>query len=332
MLMRWWFRSMRAGRREHDRAMRAMVMALALVVLLPIISAMTACSDQTGQPGNTAAVKTSNGPLSVYVVNYPLQYFAERIGGLHVVVTFPVPADVDPAFWEPTAEQVAAFQQADLILLNAASYARWVQRVSLPASRSVNTSVSFFDRYIPVVDQATHSHGAGGEHQHGDVAFTTWLDPIQAIGQAVAIRDALARMRPGAAEAFRQGFAALEKDLRGLDEKFAAAFAARQGQPLLFSHPVYQYLIRRYEIDGYALHWEPDSMPGPGDWQALDRLLNEHPARLMIWEGTPDLAIVAELKQRGLDTIVFEPGANPPAQGDYLSLMRDNLSRLSGEP
>ena len=29
--------------------------------------------------------------LTVYVVNYPLQYFAERIGGGHVKVVFPAP-------------------------------------------------------------------------------------------------------------------------------------------------------------------------------------------------------------------------------------------------
>ena len=35
----------------------------------------------------------------VYTVNYPLQYFAERIAGDLVEVVLPVPADIDPAFW-----------------------------------------------------------------------------------------------------------------------------------------------------------------------------------------------------------------------------------------
>ncbi|MEA3275247.1 MAG: hypothetical protein U9Q81_08160, partial [Pseudomonadota bacterium] len=37
--------------------------------------------------------------LVLYTVNYPLQYFAERIAGEHAQVVFPAPADVDPAFW-----------------------------------------------------------------------------------------------------------------------------------------------------------------------------------------------------------------------------------------
>ena len=263
------------------------------------------------------------------MVNYPLQYFAQRVGGSHVRDTFPVPSDSDPAYWEPTVEQIGDFQQADLILLNGASYAKWVQRVSLPASRVVDTSAGFSARYIAIADQATHSHGAGGEHQHGELAFTTWLDPLLAVAQAAAIRDALIRLRPAMAAGLRRNFTALEKDLRELDDQLAAAFAARKGQPLLFSHPVYQYLIRRYGIEGYSLHWEPNVVPGPSESQGLDRLLGEHPAREMIWEGAPDSAIVEKLAQRGVNSLVFEPCAGQPAEGDYLSVMLDNLGRLS---
>ena len=39
--------------------------------------------------------------LRIYTVNYPLAYFAERIGGDLAQVTFPAPPDVDPAFWMP---------------------------------------------------------------------------------------------------------------------------------------------------------------------------------------------------------------------------------------
>ena len=70
--------------------------------------------------------------LTVYVVNYPLQYFAERIGGEHINVVFPAPANVDPAYWMPDAPTIAAYQQADLILLNGARYAKWINKVTLP--------------------------------------------------------------------------------------------------------------------------------------------------------------------------------------------------------
>ena len=60
-----------------------------------------------------AGAKDADSPLSVYVVNYPLQYFAERIGGPDVRVVFPVPTAGDPAFWKPLPEQIAAYQKRD---------------------------------------------------------------------------------------------------------------------------------------------------------------------------------------------------------------------------
>ncbi|MGB5340651.1 MAG: metal ABC transporter substrate-binding protein, partial [Thermoanaerobaculia bacterium] len=105
-------------------------------------------------------------PLSVFATNYPLAYFAERIGGEQVEVSFPAPADVDPAYWAPAPEVIADFQQADLILLNGAGYEKWLERASLPASRLVDTSVAVESSYIPLDEGVVHTHGPEGEHSH----------------------------------------------------------------------------------------------------------------------------------------------------------------------
>jgi len=49
----------------------------------------------------------------------------------------------------------------------------------------------------------------------------------------------------------------------------------------------------------------------------------------MVREATPDPATVVELKERGLDSVVFDPCGNVHEDGDYLSVMRENLRRLS---
>ena len=108
-------------------------LASTLLCLVPI-----ACG-----PSESPVAGTEKSPpgekLSVYTVNYPLAYFAERIGGDLVEVSFPAPADADPANWSPDAGTVAAYQAADLILLNGAGYARWTARASLPLSTLVDT-------------------------------------------------------------------------------------------------------------------------------------------------------------------------------------------------
>jgi zinc transport system substrate-binding protein len=301
------------------------------LVVLSLLTAI-AVSGCSG-PGDPVAEETvgidTAIPLSVAVVNYPLMYFAERIGGSLVHVTFPAPSGGDPAYWEPEAEQISLYQSADLILLNGASYAKWVPRVSLPSSRMVDTSAAFADRYISLEGETVHSHGDTGEHEHGEVAFTTWLDPLQAIVQAQAIRDALVSLRPDAAAELQQRFEGLNADLLELADRFSTTLAAGDTPLLLFSHPVYQYFIRRYEIDGAALHWEPEIPPAAEQWEELERMLAEHPARWMVWEGTPDPATAAELKRRGVGSVVLDPCGNVPAEGDYLKVMWENARRLA---
>ncbi|MBW2273009.1 MAG: zinc ABC transporter substrate-binding protein [Deltaproteobacteria bacterium] len=313
------------GAAGSARRALAVLLALALPALAPL---GTACSDAEPRDATHGTPRVDDGPLRVYAVNHPLAYFARRIGGDAVAVSFPAPADVDPAFWSPQAETVAAYQRADLILLNGFGYARWVARASLPRKTQVDTAAGLDGRAIPIADDVTHIHGPEGDDSHGELAFTSWLDPLLAIEQARRIEQALAAARPAEAPRFEAGFAALEADLLALDAAFARATKELGETPLLFSHPVYQYLERRYGLDARSLHWEPGVAPSESDWRELDTLLAQHPARLMLWEAEPLADTRRELEARGLGSVVFSPAGNRLATGDFLEVMQANAARL----
>jgi len=277
-------------------------------------------------PGET--VKETTDKLVIYTVNYPLAYFAERIGGDLVEVHFPAPGDEDPAFWSPDADTIAAYQGADLIFLNGAGYAKWVDRAALPSSRVVNTSGGFTEQLLPIEGTVTHSHGPEGEHEHGDLAFTTWLDPELAIQHAQAIEAAIAVLRPDDEPEIGQRMESLRSDLFDIDGRLAFAAEALADEPLLFSHPVYQYLINRYELNGVEVHWEPDQVPDGHAWDHLEEVLRSHPAKWMVWEGEPLEATVRALADRGISSIVFDPCGNRPDEGDYLSAMATDAVAL----
>ncbi len=266
---------------------------------------------------------------TVFTVNYPLAYFAQRIGGEHVVVRFPAPGDVDPAFWQPDRATVAAYQSADLVFLNGAGYAKWLDVVTLSASRLVNTSAPFSDRYLKVEGTVTHSHGPEGDHSHEGTAFTTWLDPQLAILHAGSIADALSARWPEHEENFRDGMASLEADLRALDAGLLAATVPARSRPIAASHPVYQYLAARYDLNLESVEWEPDVLPSESRWNDFQRLLREHSATLMLWEGEPLAETLERLEALGVAAVTFDPGANLPAEGDYLSVMWRNVEALA---
>jgi zinc transport system substrate-binding protein len=268
------------------------------------------------------------GPLNVYVVNYPLKYFAGRIGGDHVRVEFPIPVDVDPAYWTPDLSEISAFQRADLILLNGVGYAKWVAKVSLPQSKIVDTSKGFMDRYITTKEVLTHSHGAAGEHAHEALAFTTWLDFELAARQAEAIAAAMGRKRPELKDTFQNNYKSLAADLRRLDQDIRAIVSKNPAKPLTVSHPVYDYFARRYGLNIVSLNWEPDQVPDDSQLRELKGILTRHQAQWMIWEGEPVKASVDKLKTFGVDSLVFDPCGNKPAQGDFMMVMRRNIENL----
>ncbi len=179
----------------------------AALLTLTTFLVLVGCSQSEQMERDATSVPDSDS-LLVYVVNYPLQYFAQRIGGDRIDVRFPAPADIDPAFWSPDGEDIAGFQRADLIFLNGAGYAAWVSRATLPQSKLVDTSAAFEDQLIPVESAITHTHGPEGAHSHGRIAFTVWLDATLALEQARAVRDALLEADPDGREGYNTRYEA----------------------------------------------------------------------------------------------------------------------------
>jgi len=269
-----------------------------------------------------------SGPPRIFAANYPLAYFVQRIGGHDVDVVFDVPKEADPAFWQPSDAQISALQDAGLIVMNGATYSKWAEKVTLPEAKLVDTSSSFRDKFIIEKGAVTHSHGKQGEHSHEGTAFTTWLDCQQAIAQAEAVCDALKRLKPESIEHFALNFDDLKKDLLALDSRMVAVGRKLANQPVVASHPVYQYWARRYAINLKAVLWEPEEPPSDSQVEDLKKILATHPAKWMVWEGEPAKESVAKIKALGLDSVVFDPCGNTPDRGDFLSVMKENVAAM----
>ena len=85
-----------------------------LLVAAGCVILLAGCEPRTRERADSSDIDSTARPV-VFVVNYPLKYFADRIGGDQIDVVFPVPADQDPAYWQPNDEAIGGFQDADLI-------------------------------------------------------------------------------------------------------------------------------------------------------------------------------------------------------------------------
>jgi zinc transport system substrate-binding protein len=299
-----------------------LVSGMKALLLLPLLL-LAAC-----KPAETAPTTSATGTPKVLSVNHPLHAFASRLGGEAIEAVFPAPADEDPAFWQPDDAALTAFQQADLILLNGATYSKWADKASLPVARSVDTSAAFKDRFIQIEEATTHSHGPEGEHSHAGTAFTTWIDLSQAVQQADAVRAALGRLLPDQATAIDARFATLKAELEALDARLLKVGERLAKAPLVASHPVYHYWARRYGFNLQSVLWEPETVPDDKALAELQALLAKHPAKWMIWEGEPARESVAKLEALGIRSVVFDPCGNRPDEGDFFTVMAANVAAL----
>jgi zinc transport system substrate-binding protein len=311
-----------------------------LVAAATCCALVVACEGPTADRASSASARSdASAPAvrtEILVSNLPLLVFAKVAVGDVTPVVLPIPEDVDPPFWKPTAEDVVRLQSAAVVLVNGATYERWLPSVTLPMSRVVDSSAGFASELLESVEDVTHSHGPAGVHSHQGTAFTTWMDFALAAKQADAVAEAVATRvpaiaaNPAAAAAARERGGKLADQLRALAERTRAAGRALAQRPILGSHPVYQYLARGAGLNMKSVHWEPDAAPTPEQWKELDAVRATHPASVMLWESAPLPHVVQELASRGVASIVIEPMGNADDRSvqNWLSAMEANVARL----
>jgi zinc transport system substrate-binding protein len=264
---------------------------------------------------------------------YPVEYFAQRIAGGLVPVVNPLPEDQDAIFWQPSREQIQQYQCARLIVINGASFEKWVHTAALPLSRLCDTARPLASDLIPF-ESTNHSHGAGGTHAHEGTDGHTWLDPNNAVLQSEQILLSMSASWPEHERAFRDNWNALRDDLMQLDARFRTIFSRQTGVRVVANHPAYNYLAKRYAFTLKNFDVPPDQPLAPEELAKIKSFLA--PATgpvIMLIEDAPTEELAAALKAASVTPVPFLPLENLAAEDrkaglDYLKIMHASLDRL----
>ncbi|MBP1838217.1 metal ABC transporter substrate-binding protein [Formosa algae] len=303
-------------------------MRITPIFLIIFTFTFTSCKDNKKATATTP--EEAHTPV-VYVSNYPLYYFADRIGGDVIHLHFPASNMTEPANWKPKTDTIAAMQQADFVFINGATYEKWLMNVSLPEDLIVNTGASFEDKLLGNGEIFTHTHGDEEAHSHTETAYTTWLNLQYANAQAEAIKIALSEKFPALASQFNTNFKSLSIDLLQLDQEFKSV-GEQMHDAVLFSHPVYQYFMGAYGIHGQSLHWEPTDTLDHDKLQDLEHLIEKQAVKTLIWEASPQAESIKTLQEMGITSVVIAPLSGTPDTGNFLSIMRANVNTLKHIP
>ena len=289
--------------------------------------------------GGTSASESqgSGNPTRVFAVNFPLQSFAQSVGGAEVTVDSPARAGASALTFDPTPEQIIGIQDARLILLNGADFASWTANASLPSSRTIITANGFRSQWLESTHHHhdhDHQHGPEGEgvhHHHAHWASYTWLDPNHARAQATAViagmQSALSaqntmKMRPRAE--------ALITELSALTDQ-AAEIRDATLPPVISSESVYQYFAAACGLDLHEADWHWNEPEPHGGMQGLRNLIEATGARHLLVPEVPTKERLEVLRGLGLEPVLIMPLADPPSPKNtdsFSTLMKQNLDRI----
>lgn len=188
----------------------------------------------------------------------------EQLGGRCTDVTTIITGSAgDPHDYEPTAADIAAFTDAQLVVVNGLDYDHW----ALDAVDALPTP--------PVVVDAGEVMGLEeGANPH------LWYDPDAVDRVAEAVTTELGTLLPGAASYLEAQSAAWDSAMQPYRDEIAAVKALAEGKTYAATESVFEYLATAVGLqdrtpEGFRNAAANESEPAPGDVAELLSLLED---------------------------------------------------------
>lgn len=267
---------------------------------------------------------SSSTRTSVVTTLYPLEYFAQQIGGEEVSVTNLLKPGVEAHSFEPTPADIRKLDSADVILYNGPAFEPWMDR-ALEAIGS---------RGGPrLVIEA--SYGWVKENYPGEMEPHVWLDPFKAMDQVKLIRDGLSSADPDGAARYATNAQELLDRLSALDQRLVTGLDGCRQDHFVTSHAAFGHLAARYGLTQVPISgFSPEAEPGAGDMASIADTIRELGVEYIMVEPLISPAFAETLaREVGAELLPLHPLESlTPEQSkdgeDYFSLMDANLESL----
>jgi len=281
------------------------------LLLLPLALLATASCSGTSDPASTPAEPSSTTapaePTATVVVTYSVlgRLVADLVGDAAEIVVI-IPDGQDPHAYEPSARDMEAMANADLLVANGLGLEETLED-AITAAAGAGTPVFELSAHVTVRDadhgddhgddqsgEAEHAHEAGDPH--------LWLSPATMLEALPALADAVST-----AIGTQVDPAPLTAELESLDAELAAEFDALERCELVTGHDELGYFADRYgcEVIGAVI----PSMSTTADASAkrlaeLKAVIAEHGATTIFTSlGTPQDVAAQISRETGADVV-----------------------------
>jgi zinc/manganese transport system substrate-binding protein len=290
---------------------RSVVAALALLAGLAGSMGLAACSAAGGAGGRpvTTSGDAARCPGDVVDVVVSVSQWSDlvrRLGGdCATVTTVLASSAVDPHDFEPRPADIAAFEHADLVVMNGAGYDTWAA-----------DAVRNLDPRPAVVTAADVADTKPGDNPH------LWYAPDLLPRMADTITRLLTKLAPDDADVFTAQTTAWRQELQPYTDELAALRTAAAGHTYAATETVFDLTARALGLqdltpEGYRSAVSNEGDPAPGDIAGFESALRDGEVDVLIvntqTEGDLPDELRATAEHAGVP--VVEVTESPPDPG-----------------
>ncbi len=252
--------------------------------------------------------------VSVVVSINPLADMVGRVGGERVEILQLVPPGASPHTYEPTPSQVAHVARARLLVLVGLGLEFWAEDMVEAVDNS----------RLVIADTSTAVEPIDSNHH-------IWLDPLNAIAQVEAVRDALQQIDPEGGALYQENAARFIDELKALDQEIEKEIRDWSQHSFVAFHPAWAYFAKRYGLKQAAVVEEtPGHEPSTHEMAHVIETVRKIGARAIFAEPQlPPEVAEAIAEESGARVLLLDPIGGTKAPGDYLGLIRYNVQTMA---
>lgn len=295
---------------------------LVLSVLVGLVLVSCGPPPTTGDGIKVAATTTLIGDV------------ARQIGGEHIVLSVLLPVGTDPHTFEPRPQDVAALNEAQVVLINGLGLEEAMQPV---LAANVKGTLVDLSQGIEVIPFSPQDGNAAGDHVTSDPH--TWTDPKNVMVWAKTIASALGKADPANAATYQANAETYIRDLTALDSwiRQQVEQIPPEQRKLVTDHEVLGYFARQYGFEQVGLvvpAISTSAAPSAQELAVLEDAIGAQGVRAIFVGKDINPALASQVAQdTGVKLVYLYSGSLSEAGGpadNYLDFMRFNVESMVG--
>lgn len=313
---------------------------ISLIVFALTAVVLAACGSD--DPKSTAS---SSDKVSVYTTVYPLQYFAEQIGGEHVEVSSIYPPGTNEHTFEPTQQDMMQLADSDLFFyigLGLEGFVNNAEKTLANEHVSMIETTKNIDEEKLHVSTATHEHDEHDEHDehaheadghdHGNVDPHVWLSPVISQDLALVIKDELVKKDAQHKADYEKNYDVLVNKLQQLNSDYKTMPKDADTKEFYVSHAAFGYIAGTYGLKQVSVAGlNSQDEPSQKELTTIVAQAKKDDIHYILFEQNVSSKLAAVIQKdigaknltvHNLSVLTKEDIAN---KRDYFSIMEDNL-------